>query len=44
MRKLIFILGLVFSVTALRAAIHTETVEYRQGEATLEGHPAEIFN
>ena len=40
MKKLIYTLLLMITTGSLRAAIHTETVEYRQGDATLEGYLA----
>jgi dienelactone hydrolase len=40
MKKLFSIFLLVASVVAARAAIHTETVEYKQGDTTLEGYLA----
>jgi len=40
MKKLIHALLIMITATATRAAIHTETVEYQQGDATLEGYLA----
>jgi dienelactone hydrolase len=37
MKKLIALSAALFCVVAVRAAIHTETVEYKQGDATLAG-------
>src|SRR6266700_7244695 len=40
MKKLCSILLVAASTFAVRAAIHTETVEYKQGDTTLEGYLA----
>ena len=40
MKKLICTLAIMIAATASRAAIHTETVAYQQGDATLEGYLA----
>jgi len=40
MKKLIFTLLALACAGAVRAAIHTETVEYKQGDTTLEGFVA----
>ena len=40
MKKLIFTFLALACAGAVRAAIHTETVEYKQGDATLEGFVA----
>ncbi len=40
MRKLIPTLLLITTVLTARAAIHTENVEYKQGDTTLEGYLA----
>lgn len=40
MKKLIYALLIVLTTSASRGAIHTETVDYQQGDATLEGYLA----
>jgi dienelactone hydrolase len=40
MKRLIWALLVGLSALAARAALHTETVEYKQGDATLEGYVA----
>jgi dienelactone hydrolase len=40
MKKLIYTLILMITAGSTRAAMHTQTVEYRQGDATLEGYLA----
>jgi dienelactone hydrolase len=40
MRTMAMILAVLAAGTSVRAAIHTETVEYRQGETVLEGYLA----
>jgi len=40
MKQVICTLAIMIAATASRAAIHTETVDYQQGDATLEGYLA----
>jgi dienelactone hydrolase len=40
MRKLFYALTLAIATISARAAIHTETVDYQQGDTTLEGYLA----
>src|SRR5580658_7538349 len=40
MKTTVYALALILAATCARAALHTETVDYQQGDATLEGYLA----